>query len=217
MWTLLCRGYYSCFLNPHLQSLHDWLACLRFLVAFVIPFSPVLEKNLKIGHDCFAVIHSRHIHAIHVKCPLASARLSVHVYQLGFHWTDLLQIWCLRLLWKSGKIQSSLKSNKYEALYIKTCIHLYCSEQYKIFCSSTTVYREHVAFPWEQASVLCCWQWRVSRMQREHIVFCGKTQHFVLFTMMCSSSMQREHILASSWQQFYYYTTVDWRVTHQYT
>jgi hypothetical protein len=36
----------------------------------------------------------------------------------------------------------------------------------------------------------------ISKMQIKHIEFCGKTQHFVLFMMMCSSSLQKEHILA---------------------
>ena len=53
------------------------------------------------------------------------ARLSVHMEQLGFYWTDVREIWYLRIFRKSVKnIQVSLKLGKNNGHFTWTPIYI---------------------------------------------------------------------------------------------
>ena len=51
---------------------------------------------------------------------------SVHMEQLGWHWTDYYEIWYLNIFLKPvEKIQESLKHGKKRALYMKNNTHFW--------------------------------------------------------------------------------------------
>ena len=51
---------------------------------------------------------------------------SVHMEQLGFHWTDFDETWYLRLFRKYvEKVQVLLKSDKNNGYFTLTCFHIY--------------------------------------------------------------------------------------------
>ena len=68
---------------------------------------------------------------------LMSVRLSVQMYQCGFHLKNSHKIWSWELLRKSAaELQICLKSQHKRVLCMNTYLRSYCWE-YEVFCNST--------------------------------------------------------------------------------
>ena len=85
------------------------------------------EPNAKswIGAKLLMLLIFRHVCRI-AKSELALSCLCVRMEQLGFHWTDLHEIWYLSIFWNSvEKVQFSLKSDMNNGYFTRRPMYVY--------------------------------------------------------------------------------------------
>jgi len=111
--TLLCIVLFAVFFK--------YVLLFRFVLMF-------LKSACYLCHVCLSI----HLSG----CPHVSALLPLH----GVVWNLLLETF-IRVRWQNPDLIKT--GHKCQACYVKTWTCLYCWQQCEIFCSSTTVWRNH--------------------------------------------------------------------------